>query len=107
MLINVHRMFALLRTNEARADPSRDRVAVRLNWRAMSTRPALLAVFAFVFACASAPPPAPPAPASAPTVAPAPVVAPAGPPAARRVPHPRTLHGRTLDDDYFWLRQKD
>jgi oligopeptidase B len=28
------------------------------------------------------------------------------PPIAARVPHPLTLHGETLQDDYAWLRQK-
>src|SRR5688572_12848959 len=28
------------------------------------------------------------------------------PPRAPRVPHPRSLHGVTLDDDWFWLREK-
>jgi oligopeptidase B len=33
----------------------------------------------------------------------------AGPqaPVAKREPHPTTIHGYTLQDDYFWLRQKD
>ena len=29
------------------------------------------------------------------------------PPIARREPHPTYLHGQTLEDDYYWLRQKD
>ena len=29
------------------------------------------------------------------------------PPVAPRVPHPVTLHGETLEDDYSWLRDKD
>ncbi|HZX96898.1 MAG TPA: S9 family peptidase [Myxococcales bacterium] len=28
------------------------------------------------------------------------------PPVARKVPHATALHGETLEDDYFWLRQK-
>ena len=28
-------------------------------------------------------------------------------PVAKREPHPTTIHGSTLQDDYFWLRQKD
>ena len=28
------------------------------------------------------------------------------PPAAAKKPHPTTIHGRTLPDDYFWLREK-
>ncbi len=28
------------------------------------------------------------------------------PPAATRIPHPVTIHGETLEDDYFWLRDK-
>ena len=30
----------------------------------------------------------------------------AQPPAAKKVPHPTPIHGRTLKDDYFWLREK-
>jgi oligopeptidase B len=29
------------------------------------------------------------------------------PPIARKEPHPTTLHGHTLQDDYFWLREKE
>lgn len=29
------------------------------------------------------------------------------PPVARRDPHPTHLHGQTLPDDYFWLREKE
>ena len=29
------------------------------------------------------------------------------PPTALRIPHPVNLHGETLEDDYFWLRDKD
>ncbi len=29
------------------------------------------------------------------------------PPVARREPHPTHLHGQTLEDDYFWLRNKE
>lgn len=29
------------------------------------------------------------------------------PPVARLEPHPTHLHGQTLEDDYFWLRNKD
>ncbi len=29
------------------------------------------------------------------------------PPVARREPHPTHLHGQTLEDDYFWLRDKE
>ncbi len=28
------------------------------------------------------------------------------PPVAKRVPHPTTVNGETLPDDYFWLREK-
>ena len=28
-------------------------------------------------------------------------------PVARREPHSTHIHGQTLEDDYFWLRQKD
>ncbi|MFY0562639.1 S9 family peptidase [Archangium lansingense] len=53
----------------------------------------------------------PPAPAAAPAPAAEVVAAPAPsgpvPPVARRVPHPVNLHGDTLQDDYFWLREKE
>ncbi len=29
------------------------------------------------------------------------------PPVANRIPHPTHIHGQTLEDDYFWLREKD
>ena len=29
------------------------------------------------------------------------------PPSAKRIPHPTTIHGHTLTDDYFWLRAKE
>ena len=29
------------------------------------------------------------------------------PPVAKQQPHPTNLHGQTLEDDYFWLREKD
>ncbi|HEY9137354.1 MAG TPA: oligopeptidase B, partial [Terriglobus sp.] len=29
------------------------------------------------------------------------------PPVAKRVPHPTHIHNTTLEDDYFWLREKD
>ncbi len=29
------------------------------------------------------------------------------PPVARREPHPTHIHGQTLEDDYFWLRDKE
>jgi oligopeptidase B len=45
-------------------------------------------------ACATAPRSTPP-PAAGPE-----------PPIARRDPHPQTLHGLQIVDDYFWLRQK-
>jgi oligopeptidase B len=61
---------------------------------------------ALLAACSTTPPP--PAPAvSAPPVA---VAAPAPaftPPVARRVPHPLQFHGETLQDDYFWLRERE
>src|SRR6186713_1772326 len=28
------------------------------------------------------------------------------PPIAKKVPHPIEIHGETLPDDYFWLREK-
>jgi oligopeptidase B len=28
------------------------------------------------------------------------------PPVARKIPHPTTIHGHTLEDDYFWLRDR-
>ncbi len=31
----------------------------------------------------------------------------AAPPAAKKVPHMQTLHGDTLNDDYFWLRERE
>jgi oligopeptidase B len=34
------------------------------------------------------------------------VVSPAIPPVAPRIPHPTTLHGTNLPDDYAWLRDK-
>src|SRR5436853_4162874 len=30
----------------------------------------------------------------------------AAPPVARKVPHTTTVHGTTLSDDYFWMRDK-
>jgi oligopeptidase B len=30
----------------------------------------------------------------------------AQPPVAKKVPHETTIHGRTLEDNYFWLREK-
>lgn len=32
---------------------------------------------------------------------------PVPPPAAKKVPHMQTLHGDTLSDDYFWLRERE
>ncbi|MGI4852568.1 MAG: S9 family peptidase [Janthinobacterium lividum] len=29
------------------------------------------------------------------------------PPVAKPEPHPTTLHGQTLEDDYFWMREKE
>ena len=29
------------------------------------------------------------------------------PPVPQKVPHMQTLHGETLNDDYFWMREKD
>ena len=60
----------------------------------------------------STPPPVAPATATATAMAPATATAPAATaseptaPVAKRVPHPATLHGVTLADDYFWLRGK-
>src|SRR5436305_12156897 len=48
-----------------------------------------------LYACASAPKPQGSA-----------ADAPLQPPVARKVPHTVQLHGDTLSDDYFWLRQK-
>ena len=31
----------------------------------------------------------------------------AAPPAARKAPHMQTLHGDQIEDDYFWLRERD
>ncbi|MFL5419347.1 MAG: S9 family peptidase [Myxococcales bacterium] len=53
-------------------------------------------VFFALFACAS---PAPRPQGSA-------ADAPLQPPVARKVPHTIELHGETLSDDYFWLRNK-
>ena len=39
-------------------------------------------------------------------VAPALLAQSGAPPAAPRRPHPTTIHGTTLNDDYFWLREK-
>jgi oligopeptidase B len=70
-------------------------------------------VFAAQASCAgTVPPPPPPAAPAAPTVTAAPVSfsapIPEGPqpPMAKRIPHPTSLHGRTLQDDYYWLRNK-
>lgn len=32
---------------------------------------------------------------------------PVRPPVARRVPHERTVHGETVTDDWYWLRERD
>jgi oligopeptidase B len=63
----------------------------------------LLALVLVASACAAPQP----KPQAQPQVKPA-AAAPAAitPPVAKRVPHQQTLHGRTLEDDYFWLRQK-
>ncbi len=63
-----------------------------------------------VAACATppAPVPTPEAPAAAPSAAvPAPAPAEPTPPMAKRVPHALALHGDTLQDDYYWLREKE
>src|SRR5688572_9581743 len=39
-------------------------------------------------------------------VAPALLAQSGAPPVAPRRPHPTTIHGTTLNDDYFWLREK-
>src|ERR1044071_10406940 len=54
----------------------------------------VLVLFA-LYACASAPKPQGSA-----------ADAPLQPPVARKVPHTVQLHGETLSDDYFWLRNK-
>src|SRR5687768_2777437 len=62
---------------------------------------------ALLAACSTTPPPAPEVAAPAPVVA-APAPAPAlTPPVARRVPHSIQFHGETLQDDYFWLRERE
>ncbi len=71
-----------------------------------------LLLAALLAACATPPAPTPtPEVAATPAaaVAPAPAPAPAepAPPAAKKVPHPVTLHGDTRQDDYFWLREKE
>jgi len=59
----------------------------------MRTRASLLAVAFVSFAAhALAAPPAQPAPPK--------------PPVAPKVPHTLALHGETLEDEYFWLREK-
>ncbi len=94
--------------------------------RRMSFKPALRAsslLFTLaLFACAPEPSPRAPLPpqpvavhatqpaavhAAQSSAAPATAPAVSSPPVARRVPHPQALFGRNLDDDYFWLRQKD
>src|SRR5262249_61703961 len=69
-----------------------------------------LSLLALLVSCASTPAPAPVAKAPVPKPAPAaPAPVPSGPqpPVAKRIPHPQTLHGRELADDYYWLREKD
>ncbi len=69
--------------------------------RAMNLRAWLVAALS-LSACASAPhhpSPSPATPAMAATVE-------LAPPRALRAPHPQTIHGHTLTDDYFWLRNK-
>ncbi|HEX8704603.1 MAG TPA: S9 family peptidase [Myxococcaceae bacterium] len=62
---------------------------------------------ALLAACSTTPPPAP-AVAAAPVavVAPAPAPAPQAP-LAKRIPYPVQFHGETLQDDYFWLRERE
>jgi oligopeptidase B len=69
-----------------------------------------LLLVALLAACSTTPPP--PAPAPAASVPPPAVAAPAPAPAltaplAKRVPHLLQFHGETLQDDYFWLREKE
>src|SRR3954466_2684372 len=61
-------------------------------------KPSVLVVLA-LYACASAPKSAPKPQGSA-------ADASLQPPVARKVPHTVQLHGETLSDDYFWLRNK-
>src|SRR4051812_6913716 len=61
-------------------------------------KPSVLVVLA-LYACASAPKSAPKPQGSA-------ADASLQPPVARKVPHTVQLHGDTLSDDYFWLRNK-
>jgi oligopeptidase B len=50
----------------------------------------------------------PEAPAAAPSAAvPAPAPAQPTPPLAKRIPRPLSLHGDALQDDYYWLREKE
>ena len=66
-----------------------------------------LFLVALLAACSTTPPPAPAVVAPAPVVA-APASAPAlTPPVAKRVPYPVKFHGETLQDDYFWLRERE
>jgi len=44
---------------------------------------------------------------TAPAIAPAPAPSPAPAPVAPRRPHPIVVHGEPLQDDYFWLRDRD
>jgi oligopeptidase B len=65
-----------------------------------------LLLVALLAACSTTPPP-PASVAQAPAVA-APASAPVlTAPVAKRVPHSLQLHGETLRDDYFWLREKE
>jgi oligopeptidase B len=68
-----------------------------------------LLLVALLAACSTTPPAPAPAPvvSAAPVAAaPAPAPAPAAP-VAKRVPRPIPFHGETLQDDYFWLREKE
>jgi oligopeptidase B len=66
----------------------------------------LLALSACSPAPAPLPPPTPTHPAPAATALPSPKDDAPRPPIARKQPKETVIHGRTLVDDYFWLREK-
>ena len=66
-----------------------------------------LVLVLFAVACSTPQPKPTPAPEQRPTPAPAPAEAAPKPPLARKLPHPTTVQGVTLQDDFAWLRNKD
>src|ERR687895_554020 len=67
-----------------------------------------LLLAALLAACSTTPPPPAPAVAAPAVAVAAPAPAPAfTPPVAKRLPHPLQFHGETLQDDYFWLRERE